>query len=87
MAPAWMVWHMTTGVLLLMAVLFAVAMMRRDPGMMISATAMAATIAVAGLVAVPLTGVGLAALPQGTLFVPVAVAGMVAWAGLPADEH
>ncbi|KPP89561.1 MAG: hypothetical protein HLUCCA08_09655 [Rhodobacteraceae bacterium HLUCCA08] len=80
-APAWMVWHMVTGLLLLMAVSFAVATLQRDAGSMILSSAMAAVFALAGLAAVPLTGAGLGDLPQGLLFVPVAIAGLIAWSG------
>lgn len=77
-APAWMVWHMVTGTLALMALLFAWATARASRDVLLAATALAAVFAVAGLVAIPLTGSAIATLPQGFLFVPVAALGFLA---------
>ena len=77
-APAWMVWNMVTGHLLLMSGLFAFATLRDNPDIMLSASLMALVFSVAGIVSAPLIGAGFGLLPQGFLFVPVVFAGWLA---------
>lgn len=82
MAPAWMVWHMVTGLLLFLALLFAWAAVKGARDAMVVAAAISAVLAIAGLAAAPLTGAGFLALPQGFLFVPGALLGWIAARGM-----
>lgn len=81
-APAWMVWNMVTGLLLLMALLLAWGTLKRKPDMLIAGSLMACVFAVAGIGSAPLIGAGFALLPQGFLFIPVAIAGFLAARGI-----
>lgn len=74
----WMVWHMVTAVLLILAGLFALAVLRADRGMMWAAAAISAAIAAGGIGAAVVSGAGFGLLPQGLLFVPTALSGAVA---------
>lgn len=78
MAPAWMVWHMVTLILLLNAALFALGTHRGDRSFLLAGAAIAAAFCLSGIAAAILTGAGFAQLPQGLLFVPTAALG--AWA-------
>lgn len=71
-------WHLVTLTLALMAVGFGIAAIA-DPGRMLGAflTAMAAAFAVWGIVLAPIKGQSYGQMPQGWLFVPVAVAGLI----------
>lgn len=71
---AWLCWHFVTGALILMALLFLGAALGGATGL--SATALAATFALAGLILPPLMGQSYRVLPQGWLFVPVAALGL-----------
>ncbi len=81
-APVWMTWHMVTGTLALMAGLFALGMGQGRRDLIVAATGLAAVIAGAGLLAAPLTGAGYGLLPQGWLFVPIVLAGLIALSGM-----
>lgn len=83
-APAWMVWNMVTGLLLLLAGMFGWATWRGRGDAMLCAALMSGVLAVAGIVSAPLSGAGFAVLPQGILFVPGAVLGWLAWRRFPA---
>jgi len=72
---AWLCWHLVTGVLVLLPVLFSGAAAGVD-GFGVTATALAGTLATAGLIAAPLAGRSYRELPQGWLFVPVALLGL-----------
>ena len=78
-ATSWMVWHMVTGQIIVMAVLFAWATKARKPDVMLAATAMALAFTIAGFWAVPALGVGFEILPQSFFFLLVTVAGAIAW--------
>jgi uncharacterized membrane-anchored protein len=82
MAPAWMVWHMVTGLLLFLALLFAWAAVKGARDAIIVAAAISVVLAIAGLAATPLTGAGFLALPQGFLFIPGALLGWIAARGM-----
>lgn len=79
-----MVWHMVSGVLLLMAAGFGVATRAGSRGALLAFTALAATFAVAGLVSALATGAGFSVLPQGVPFVPVTLLGL--WAARPLGD-
>ena len=82
LAPSWMVWHMVTGLLALMALLFGWATLAARPDPMLAGTGMALVLSIAGIAAAPIVGVGYDLLPQGFLFVPVVLAGAYAWRGM-----
>ncbi|MEM1364454.1 MAG: hypothetical protein AAGH82_01765 [Pseudomonadota bacterium] len=71
----WMCWHMVTATLFILALLFALAVLTGDPGIGLSATLVAAGLAIAGLMSVPALKTSFRVLPQGWLFVPVVLLG------------
>ncbi|KIC19127.1 MULTISPECIES: hypothetical protein [unclassified Leisingera] len=73
-------WHLVTGCLALMA-LFLFLGARGYDGLALAGTAMAAMMAMVGLLLPPLRRAGYGLLPQGWLFVPVAALGAWGLAG------
>ena len=69
----WMCWHMVTACIALLAVLPVLAIMTDMPGLMISAMLLASALAIAGIAAQFILQTGFKKLPQGWLFVPVAI--------------
>ena len=82
-APVWMTWHMVTGTLALMTALFALGLWQGRRDLVVAATGLSAVIALAGLLAAPLTGAGYGLLPQGFLFIPILLAGLIVLRGMP----
>ncbi|CUH82493.1 hypothetical protein [Tropicibacter naphthalenivorans] len=77
-ATAWMVWHMTTGVLFLLALGFALATYLSARSALVTLTALSATLMCAGIFALFKTGTDIATLPQALLFLPVLLLGLAA---------
>lgn len=86
LAPAVMVWHMITWILVLLAVLFGAAVVRNSRDLMIAATALSGVIALAGLLSIPMTGSSFMQLPQGSLFLVTAILGGIAIKKMPANR-
>lgn len=84
LAPARMVWHMVTWILVLQAVLFGAAVVRSSRDLMIAATGISAALAIAGLISIPMTGSSFMQLPQGSLFLVTAILGGIAVRKMPA---
>lgn len=82
MAPAWMVWHMVTGLLLFLAFLISWAAHEGSHDMTRVVAAISAVLAGAGLISVPLARAGFGGLPQGFLSVPPALLGCLAARGM-----
>ncbi len=76
----WMVWHMVTAILFATAMLFALAVISADRGMMIAASIVSAALALGGIGAALVSGAGFGVVPQGLLFVPTALLG--AWSAV-----
>ena len=80
MATMWMCWHMVTVTLFLMGVFFGMGLIWGS-AYVLAGTLLASVIAAAGLAAVPLLGTSFKVLPQGWLFVPIALLGAYALLG------
>ncbi|MEO0913915.1 MAG: hypothetical protein AAFY59_13150 [Pseudomonadota bacterium] len=75
---AYLCWHITSATLLLMAAFFATAQLFALPGLLYAATALAAATALVGIAIPPRFGLSYKLLPQGWLFVPIALLGLIA---------
>ncbi|PIE09889.1 MAG: hypothetical protein CSA70_12185 [Rhodobacterales bacterium] len=62
-APAWMVWNMVTGLLLLMAGMLGWGTLKSKPDFLFAGAFMAATLAVTGVASAPLIGAPFSLLP------------------------
>lgn len=74
----WLVWHFLTGLLLVLAAIFAWGTRAGNAAVLGAASMQAAMLAALGIALVPLIGMSYGLLPQGWLFVPVVVLGAVA---------
>lgn len=74
----WMVWHMLTLVLALMALAFLASALWQSRDMALTATALSGALFLAGVVVIPQAGVSYREAPQGWLFLPVAGLGVYA---------
>lgn len=77
-AVAWMCWHFVSVALALLAVFFAAAAMFDLPGLIWAGLALSVGFSIVGIGAAPLFGVSYSQMPQGFLFVPIAVLAVVA---------
>lgn len=77
-AILWMVWHMVTLVILVMAVAFLLAAMWQSRGLALAGTALSAALCLAGVVIIPAAGLRYTEAPQGWLFLPGALLGLYA---------
>jgi hypothetical protein len=74
----WMVWHMVTLVLALMALLFLLAALWQSRDLALAGAALSGALFLAGVVVVPLSGLSYREAPQGWLFLPAAALGAYA---------
>jgi len=70
-------WHLTTAGIAVQAILFALAIVLNTPAYAVAGTLLAASFAVTGIAIPPAVGQRFKAMPQGWLFVPVAVLGVI----------
>lgn len=77
----WLVWHFLTGLMLVMSGMLAWGTRARNAALLWAGSAQAAMLALLGIVLVPVIGMSYGLLPQGWLFVPVALLGVVAARG------
>ncbi len=74
---AWMCWHMVTLNLFLMGTFFILGVQMADNGLVWAATALSVSFLIAGLLIPPLSGVTYRDAPQGWLFLPTTVLGLM----------
>ncbi|KAB7610443.1 hypothetical protein F9L33_14180 [Amylibacter sp. SFDW26] len=74
---AWMCWHMVTLNLFLMGVFFILGAKMDQVGLIWAATALSISFLIAGLLIPPLSGVTYRAAPQGWLFLPTTILGLL----------
>lgn len=77
----WLVWQFMTGLLLVMSAMLAWGTRARNAALLWAASAQAAMLALLGIALVPVIGMSYGLLPQGWLFLPVALLGVVAARG------
>lgn len=74
----WMVWHMVTLVLALLAALFVLAALWQSRDLALAGAALSGVLFLAGVVVIPLSGLSYREAPQGWLFLPAVLLGAYA---------
>ena len=77
-STAFLCWHLVSGLLLCMALFFALGGLWGDTGLVLAATILALMCSLVGIALPRFIGVSYKVLPQGWMFLPVVIAGVLA---------